>query len=127
MSAERKKLEKRLNDIFSLYIRERDNQRCIVCGVTNKTHVIQCGHLFSRVSKSTLWDEQNANAQCAGCNLRHEHDPEPYRRAWLAKYSQKDYDILYAKWSKPTKFSPSDLKYMIDYYKSKLKKLKEDI
>lgn len=127
MSKERKKLEKQLDNIFSLYIRERDNHTCIVCRVTNKTHVIQCGHLFSRVSRSARWDEKNANAQCSGCNLRHEHDFEPYRRIWVEKYGQDEYNILYAKWSKSTKFSIGDLKYLIDYYRGKLKELKEGI
>lgn len=124
MSKERKKLIKQLDTIFSQYIRERDHYKCIVCGVDNRTHIIQLGHLFSRVSLSTRWDEQNGNAQCAGCNYRHEFDFEPYRRAWIQKYSEKNYDMLYVKFSKSTKFSIGELKFLINYYKDKFEQIK---
>ncbi len=127
MSAERKKLVKQLDDAFSKYIRERDNYTCIVCGVTNKTHVIQCGHLFSRVSNSTRWSESNANAQCSGCNMRHEYDFEPYRKTYVNKYGEKQYDIEYIKFKQTTKFSESDLKQMVELYKNKLKELQNEL
>jgi len=125
MSKERKKLIKKLDDVFSLYVRERDNYKCITCGVDKNTHVIQCGHLFSRISHSTRWSEKNAFAQCSGCNMKHEHDFEPYRRAWLEKYSQEEYDILYAKFSGTTKYNDIDLKYLIFYYQRKTEKIKD--
>lgn len=126
MSDERKKLVKKLDTVFSMYIRKRDKYRCIVCGATREIRTIQCGHLFSRVANSTRFDEANAHAQCSGCNLRHEHDPEPYRRAWLAKHSQDEYDRVYAKWSNPTKFTISDLEIMIELYQNKIKSLEDD-
>lgn len=121
--SERKKLVDKLDRVFSEYIRKRDGYRCIVCGATRESTVIQCGHLFSRVSHSARFDELNASAQCMGCNLRHEFDFEPYRRAWLAKHSQDEYDSLYARWSQSTKFTNSDLQYLIIHYQDKLEAL----
>jgi hypothetical protein len=127
MKTERKKLIAKLDKIFSEYIRERDDYICITCGVTRNTHVIQCGHLFSRQCHSTRWDELNAYAQCAGCNYRHEFDFEPFRRAWIAKHSQDEYDKLYAKFSGHTKFTNTELEILCCEYKKKLKKLKENV
>jgi hypothetical protein len=125
MSKERKKIIKKLDTVFSKYIRERDHYKCCVCGVTSATHIIQCGHLFSRVSHSTRWDEKNALAQCAGCNLIHEHDFEPLRQAWLSRHSQKEYDLLYTKFKKSTKFTIGELTFLIKHYNNKLKELKD--
>ena len=121
MSSERKKLVKELDRVFSLYIRKRDNYKCVVCGLQKPQVVIQCGHLFSRKSMSTRWDELNAYAQCSGCNLIHNYDFERYRRVWIAKNDHKRYDKLYAKWSKPTKFTLSELEMLINFFKKKLK------
>lgn len=126
MSKERKKLKTKLDKVFSEFIRERDDYVCITCGVTRNTHVIQCGHLFSRVSNSTRWDEKNAFAQCAGCNYRHEFDFETYRRRWVEKFSNAEYDLLYAKFSQTTKFALIDLEIMIELYKNKLINLKNN-
>jgi hypothetical protein len=125
MSQERKKLIKELDDAFSLYIRVKDKFKCITCGADNRTHTIQCGHLLSRVSHSTRWDELNAHAQCQPCNWYHEDHPERYMYEWLRKHGQKEYEKLYVKWNQTTKFAESDLRELIKYYKDKTKKLQE--
>lgn len=125
MSKERKKIIKQLDSVFSKYIRERDNYKCITCAKDSNTSVIQCGHLFSRVSHSTRWDEKNAYAQCSGCNLAHEYNFEAYRRVWVEKNGEKEYDKLYAKYSNTTKFSDSDLKFLIKYYRQKVDEINE--
>lgn len=76
------KLIKRLDALVSDYVRERD-KRCIVCG---STVGLQCGHYIRRGVWRWRWDLENCNAQCPTCNSRHEEDPEPYRRAMVAKY-----------------------------------------
>lgn len=121
---ERQKLVKRLDDVFSLYIRERDGYRCVVCGAKRPLHVIQCGHLFSRISHSTRWDELNAHAQCSGCNRYHEECFEPYRQVWVRLHSQEEYDLLYIKYRKTTKFTNADLRILIQEYRKKIKELK---
>jgi len=121
---DRKKLVKKLDKIFSEYIRARDKYKCITCGATKETHIIQCGHLFSRQCHSTRWDESNAHAQCAGCNYRHEFDFEQFRRAWIDRHSAAEYDKLYAKFSGHTKFTNSELEAMIGYYQKKIQEIK---
>jgi len=125
MSIERKKLVKKLDDVFSLYIRERDKYKCLTCGADKRTHIIQCGHLLSRVSYSTRWDELNAHAQCQPCNWYHEEHPERFTYEWLRLHGQKAYELLYLKWNLTTKFFDADLKQMIELYKKELEELNE--
>ena len=123
MSQERKKLKKQADDAFSDYIRERDGYKCITCGADKRTKVIQCGHLLSRVSMSTRYDELNAHAQCQPCNWYHEEHPERYTYEWLKRHGQKEYELLYLKWNQTTKFYDADLKQIIQLYKNKLKEI----
>jgi len=111
---------KRLDTAFSLYIRQRDGYRCVTCGSMERKKM-QCGHLFSRLSYSTRWDERNAFCQCAGCNLRHEYDPGPLTLYYLSQYSKEDYEKLYKKHKTCEKFSASDLAELSRYYESRVK------
>ena len=121
----RKDLEKKLTDVFSLFIRARDNYTCFTCGIKKSDGaVIQCGHLLSCVSHSTKWDELNCHAQCQPCNWYHEEHPERYTYMWLKKHGQQQYELLYAKWNKTTKFTNADIKYLIKYYQDKLKEVR---
>lgn len=126
MSKERKKLVKKLDTAFSLYIRTRDKFICQTCGKTRPEVIIQCGHLFSRQSYSTRWDERNAFAQCASCNFYHEADFEPLRQAFLRKYDQDIYDSVYRAYRQTKKFIDADLVGFIDYFKEKTAMLEAD-
>lgn len=120
----RKTVVKKLDKIFSQYIRARDNNTCIICGTKKRP---TNGHLFSRTSYSTRWDELNCHCSCWGCNYKHEYDFYPYQTWFVNKYGQEAYDELHAKFRSLTKFSTPDLLDLIDTYKDKVKKLKESI
>lgn len=109
----RKSLVKELDRVFSLFIRARD-KRCVTCGTSEN---LTCGHLFSRVAYSTRWNEDNCACQCAGCNLRHEHDPYVFHRWFIRKYNQEYWDLLHAKYNTPRKFTDAELQAMIQKYK----------
>ncbi len=113
----RKKLVKKLDKVFSEYIRARD-RKCICCGSTDN---LQCGHLLSRVAYSTRWDEDNAHAQCRSCNLVHEYNPHIYIKAYIRIHGIDKYYELISKYSKTVKISNSELETMIEYYSNKLK------
>lgn len=114
----RKAIVRELDKVFSVYIRQRD-KHCIVCGSTEN---LQCGHLFSRVSYSTRWDEMNAHAQCRNCNMVHEHNPHLYTVAFIHKYGQQEYEKLLEKHLQPVKLKDRDIEELINLYKTKLKK-----
>ena len=70
----RTKLVKKLDTIFSQYIRKvnSDNEisTCFTCGKQDHWKKLQNGHFQSRRHYSTRWDETNCQVQCAGCKHR---------------------------------------------------------
>lgn len=66
-------LTKKADDAFQMAIRYRDGFKCITCGAqypTGERAQLHAGHFISRTITATRWDEENVNAQCAGCNLK---------------------------------------------------------
>jgi 5-methylcytosine-specific restriction endonuclease McrA len=121
----RKALVKKLDDVFSRYIRKRDHYICFVCGRVGSEAdgVMQCGHLFSRVNYSTRWDELNAVCQCRGCNMRHEHEFEPMRRAYVDCYGENNYEDLWVRHCLALKLSQADLETLLQKFAAKLEAL----
>lgn len=72
----RQVLEKRLDDLVSTIVILRDG-RCVCCGTSDG---LTCGHFVSRGKGRVRFDLQNCNAQCSGCNLRHNQYPQRYTR-----------------------------------------------
>ena len=68
-----KKLVAKLDDVFQMCIRYRDNFTCITCGKKfprgERTH-FHAGHYISRGVYATRWDETNVAGQCQSCNLK---------------------------------------------------------
>ena len=69
----RTKLVKKLDTIFSQYIRQVNSVNeiatCFTCGKQDHWKKLQNGHFQSRRHYSTRWDEVNCQVQCAGCNV----------------------------------------------------------
>lgn len=69
----RSKLVKKLDTIFSQYIRQKNSidgiATCFTCGKKDHWKKLQNGHFQSRRHYSTRWDEINCQVQCAGCNV----------------------------------------------------------
>lgn len=116
MSAKRKLLIKKADKAVSDWVRAFSG-RCVICGSVER---LQCGHLFSRVAYSTRWDERNIYCQCAGCNLRHEHDPYPLMRYAESVWGREEIDDLYRKFRSPVKQTEEDLVNIIEEYRKKL-------
>jgi hypothetical protein len=113
---------RKLDTVFSKYIRARDGY-CVVCGTSNQ---LQCGHLLSRIAYSTRWDEVNASAQCASCNIKHENNPAPYMLWFVKRFGEKKLEELNLQYNTPKKFSNNDLENMIEYYTKKLKDIENE-
>jgi hypothetical protein len=123
MRNERARLITKLDKVFSEYIRARDFNVCFTCGKSKHQAVIQCGHLITRARHATRWSEENAHAQCAGCNFKHEHSPEVFTLKYIHAHGKKAYEKLVEKsWSK-TKFTIQDLRDILEYYKIKLEEI----
>jgi 5-methylcytosine-specific restriction endonuclease McrA len=121
----RSKIIKKLDNIFSQYIRlsnsKNGNCTCVTCGKVGdwKNGGIQAGHFISRKHYSTRWNEDNVKPQCVGCNV--------FRYGEQYKFSlylgKKKAQELFDKSLIITKFASYELEDMIDHYSDEVKKL----
>jgi len=120
----RSKLVKKLDTVFSQYIRRSnaDNNgycTCVTCNKTFHWKEIQAGHFMSRKHYSIRWDERNVKPQCVACNV--------YRAGEQYKYSlflgSEVANVLYLQSKEIVKFTNYELEDMINDYSDKLKKL----
>jgi hypothetical protein len=66
-------LIRKLDKVFSLYIRERDTNtelkgQCCTCGAWRDLGHADCGHFISRGKHAVRYDEKNCALQCKRCN-----------------------------------------------------------
>jgi len=118
----RSKLVKKLDVVFSQYIRLSSADRrgmctCVTCGKQYHWKNIQAGHFMSRKHYSTRWDEDNVFAQCVGCNMFKQGEQYKYSIFLGSELANE----LYLKSKETVKFSSQDLQDMIDDYQAKLK------
>lgn len=89
-----KKLVEKADKVFSVFIRERDMRKCVLCGSeVNST----CGHLIKRGKKRVRWDENNCFCLCSICNFRDKVDTDYHGKyvAWyIERYGIARYHLL---------------------------------
>ncbi len=124
-------LIKKLDKIFSEFIRLRDTQpwnfqygRCISCGRILPWAKLQCGHYHSRVHTNTRFDEKNCNAECISCNIFSADHLIGYRKNLIKKIGEKEVDMLDVRAHQSKNYSLFELQTLIDYYTKKVNKLK---
>ena len=71
--SKRSTLVKKLDKVFSQFIRQRDaNSKgictCATCSKQLPIKEIHCGHFMSRRSMATRWHPLNCASQCPSCN-----------------------------------------------------------
>ncbi|QDP47373.1 MAG: putative protein ninG [Prokaryotic dsDNA virus sp.] len=117
----RKGLVKKLDKVFSLYIRQRykDNEivQCVTCGTRKHWKEVDAGHFVSRKHYATRWSSENVHVQCKYCN-----GFKAGQNYLMGKYIDRTYgegkaDELIQESRQIKKFSNEDLKEMIEYYK----------
>lgn len=133
-----KVLKKRLDDIFSLYIRlkysdENGLVQCYTCG-TPKPYKgggmlgIQNGHYWSRKESSTRWDEDNCRPQCYNCNVRNPSQSLPiYAQKLRKELGDMRFDMLEIKAKSTTKLTAFEYQILIDQYTEKVNQLKKKL
>jgi hypothetical protein len=122
----RSKLIKKLDVIFSQYIRLSRSDKngfctCITCGKKGhwKNGGIQAGHFMSRKHYSTRWNEDNVHPQCVACNMFRSGEQYKYS-IFLGTDKAND---LFLQSLKIVKFANNEIEQMIAEYSDKLKKL----
>tara|TARA_R110000851_G_scaffold332228_2_gene507790 strand:+ start:252 stop:641 length:390 start_codon:yes stop_codon:yes gene_type:complete len=119
----RSKIVKKLDAIFSQYIRLKDadylgNTTCFTCGKIDHWKKLQNGHFQSRKHYATRWMEKNCQVQCSKCNVFNYGEQFIYSKNLDKKYGDGTAEELYIKSKKIVKYSNNELKEMIVHYKN---------
>ena len=124
MATNRSKLVKKLDKVFSIYIRRRPCDEngyanCFTCGKRHHWKEVDAGHFMSRAKMATRWNEDNVQFQCKRCN--------GFRSGEQYKFAQelgKDLsDDLVFRSNQPARFSMEELRDKIEYFKQKIENL----
>jgi hypothetical protein len=120
------KLVKKLDSIFSKYIRLKHSKNgictCYTCGRKYEIKKIHAGHFMSRRHYSTRWDEDNVRPQCYGCNIGNQGRAYEFGLA-LNKEEEGKAEQLLNKSRELVKFNIGDLEDLIAKYQELLKSL----
>lgn len=123
--SERKFLVKKLDTVFSKYIRKRDEYprgrfRCCSCNNIKDINQADAGHFIPRGKMALRWDERNVNAECQECNRRDDNHLKGYKLFLQSKYGDDIINIFYETVRKSKKYTIVELKEMINTYRTKI-------
>lgn len=126
----RSKVVKKLDAVFSEYIRLRNadnngNVTCFTCGKVEywKRKGMQAGHFQSRKHYATRWDEINVQVQCSGCNVFKYGEQYKFALNLDKQFGDGTAEELFIKAKEIVKFSTKELETLITYYKDQVKLL----
>jgi hypothetical protein len=112
-------LKKKLDNVFSLYIRARDKS-CITCGAKEN---LQCGHFQSRKHNATRFSEINCASQCVRCNMFNQGEQYEFGKQLDLKYGEGTSEKLKQKAQEIKKWTVYELQELIETYKRKTEEL----
>ena len=124
----RSKLVKKLDAVFSEYIRRRyadENglAQCVTCHKKDHWKKLQAGHFISRKHYSTRWDEINVQVQCSGCNV-FRYGEQYLFSLWLeSNIGEGTAELLLQQSKQINKISSYELESLITKYENILKEL----
>jgi hypothetical protein len=113
----------KLDAVFSIYIRTRDNWTCQKCHKVypEKSKGLHCSHHYSRRYKSIRWEPLNACALCFSCHNWFSSEPIESSE-WLLEYlGETKFIQLRAMRNKITKWTKTDKELLYREFKEKLK------
>jgi len=122
------KLKKKLDSLFSQYIRLRNADhlgrvKCFTCGVEKHWKEQQAGHFQSRSHHSTRWDEVNVQVQCVKCNMFRQGEQYKFGMYLDQKYGEGTAEELEIRSKTIVKLNRTDYEEAIERYKQKIKEL----
>ena len=128
---EKQKLTRKLDEVFSKYIRLRDMMpgkvfKCISCGRILPIEQADCGHYINRKHMATRYNERNCNAQCRSCNRFDEGNMSGYRAGLVAKRGEAVVLLLESLRNANRKIEVWQLERAIEYYKGEVKRLEAE-
>lgn len=118
-TSDRKRLIKKLDQVFSEYIKRRD-ERCVTCGTTEN---LQCSHYMGRRAHGgygVRFNPKNCYAQCSGCHFHfHNSSPEPLRQYIVNMHGEETIAELEELAHNPPRLTNTMIEEMIQHYKDK--------
>jgi len=114
-------LVKKLDKIFSEYIRRRNGEivNCVTCGSKAHWKKMQAGHFMSRRHMSTRWHEDNVQVQCPKCNIWDQGQQYAYSK-FLGEIKSEE---LLQLSKEIVKFTDQELIEMTEQYEQKVNNL----
>lgn len=124
-------LVKKLDKVFSLYIRLRDSMpsgyfKCISCGQIKRFDQADCGHFFGRKHMATRFDEDNCSAECSSCNRFVSDHLIGYQTNLIRKIGMSRFELLILKANSTKKWCDFELEAMINHYTNEVKRLSSE-
>ena len=128
MKTERQKMIKKLDKLFSEYIRKRAIKRaggCERCQTWKGSwKELDCAHYHSRRKYSTRWHELNACGLCGGCHFYLDSHPQE-KIDFFRVLLNGDFEKLNISAEMMARYSDNDYTLTAIYLKQKIKELKE--
>jgi hypothetical protein len=126
-----KKLEDKLWDIFSIFIRLRDSDeqgigKCFTCGKPIHWMKGDCGHGIPRQHKSTKFNEINNHLQCKKCNGFEGGRQDLYKENMNKKYGPQTWEKMEVASKQTANWSAPLFQNNINYYTEKIREMKEE-
>ena len=124
-------LKKKLDTVFSKYVRLRDAIRttgtkkyavCISCGEQKDVkYEMDAGHWMGRGAGMTRYDPRNVHAQCKSCNISSgkygdSRITEAYRRALVTMYGEDGVQEIYHLSKQTKRFTRDELEREIEFF-----------
>ena len=125
------KLKKKLDNVFSLYIRLRTaddygNNQCCTCGKVDNWRNLQCGHFVSRKHLSTRFHNMNCFPQCVSCNIFKYGEQWKFGHFIDSNFGEGTAEELIVLGHTSLKISRIEYEEKISYYKDLVDKLKKE-
>ena len=114
------KLKRRLDILFSQWIRKRDQRSadgygpCVTCGTFSK---LQASHFIPRQHLAVRWDERNVHGACAYCNCWQHGNLIAYTLYMQNRYGQDVVDELMRLKRTTVKMTRSDYETLLEKYR----------
>lgn len=116
----RSQLVKRLDSVFSQYMRLKDADNngmveCYTCGAVRHWKEQQAGHFYTRGRHATRWDESNIRVQDYACNIAKSGNYIVFTKKMIAEMGMEAVDELEYKSINGAKISTPELREKIEY------------
>lgn len=127
-TGERKRAIKKLDDIFSQFIRLRDSDqngicKCISSGKPFHWKDVDCGHYINRSNSALRWNENNCHAQSRHDNRFFEGAMAEYRKNLIKKIGIQNVELLESQARAKKKWHVFEINQLSEHYKGEVKKL----